>query len=78
MTLFLELSIESHLKPALNHMHHLISRKYNNKILYLCLQVTIIINLFLYHLIENKIFILIFVIFLYFSLMITFKNYIKK
>ncbi|MDB4192962.1 undecaprenyl/decaprenyl-phosphate alpha-N-acetylglucosaminyl 1-phosphate transferase [Candidatus Pelagibacter sp.] len=62
----------------LNHMHHLISRKYNNKISYLCLQVTIIINLFLYHLIENKIFILIFVIFLYFSLMITFKNYIKK
>jgi len=62
----------------LNHMHHLISRKYNNKKAFLYLQMVIIINLVFYYQVENKIFALIFSLFLYVLLMINFKDHIKR
>ena len=62
----------------LNHMHHLISRKYNNKKAFLYIQIVIIINLAFYYQVENKIFALIFSLFLYVLLMINFKDHIKR
>tara|TARA_B100000795_G_C22800587_1_gene441694 strand:+ start:456 stop:1466 length:1011 start_codon:yes stop_codon:yes gene_type:complete len=64
--------------PDTNHIHHLISRKYNKFKAYLLLLFVIAIHIILYYQIDNKVIILLMTLFSYILMMSIFKSRINK
>ena len=61
-------------KADRNHIHHLISYKLGSMLGFFIIQCAIIINLLLYHFLPNKIISIVFIVFLYLSLLLIFKK----
>ncbi len=62
----------------LNHMHHLISRKYNSSIALILLMSLILINIIIFYLLQNKALVLCITVLSYILLLIIFKKQIKN
>lgn len=62
----------------LNHMHHLILRKYNSFIALIVISILILINIGIYYLIANKAFVLLVTLLSYIFLLIFFRKQIRK
>ena len=64
--------------PDLNHIHHLLIRKYNKNVAYLLIQTFIIFHIILYYLIESKIIVLSIVIIFYLIFLLFSKKHLVK
>ena len=62
----------------LNHMHHLISRKYNSSIALILLMSLILINIIIFYLLQNKALVLCITLSSYILLLVIFKKQINK
>ena len=60
--------------PDTNHMHHLISRKFNKSIAFVLIQLIIILNIVFYYLVASKLFAIFMIIILYGMIFLIFKK----
>ena len=72
--IFRILSGKNPFSSDINHMHHLISRKFNNFVAFAIIQLIIILGILFYYLIENKLIVILAIVMSYVSMFLIFKK----